>query len=65
MSGRHPGALISELIGVNRGVNRRVFAKFWCEYRHKLFTAARTWAGLVTGGCLGAIWVFWDALVDL
>ena len=64
MSGRHPGTLISELLRVNMGVNRRVFANFWCEQRPKLFTAARTWAGLVTGGCLGVMWVLWDALVD-
>ena len=64
MSGRHPGTLISELLPVNMGVNRRVFANFWREQRPKLFTAARTWAGLVTGGCLGVMWVLWDALVD-
>ena len=64
MSGRHPGTLISELLPVNMGVNRRVFANFWREQWPKLFTAARTWAGLVTGGCLGVMWVLWDALVD-
>ena len=63
MSGRHPGTLISELLPVNMGVNRRVFANFWREQRPKLFTAARTWAGLVTGGCLGVMWVLGDALV--
>ena len=31
MSGRVLGATLSELRGVNLGVNRRVFAKFWCE----------------------------------
>ena len=64
MSGRHPGTLISELLPVNMGVNRRVFANFWREKRPNLFTAARTRAGLVTGGCLGVMWVLWDALVD-
>ena len=64
MSGRHPGTLISELLRVNMGVNKSVSANFWCAQRRKLFTAARTWAGLVTGGCLGVMWVLWDALVD-
>ena len=64
MSGRHLGALIGELLRVNLGVNTRVFANFRCEQQHRLFTAARTWAGLVTGGCLGVMWVLWDALAD-
>ena len=64
MSGRHPGTLISELLRVNMGVNGRVFANF-CEQRYKLFTAARTGAGMVTGGCMGVMWVLWGALVDL